>query len=54
MKIAQQAADPKAGMTLDEAARIIQQAMRSGIPGAARVGAYVGFRGQIKELWIGE
>lgn len=36
MKIAQQAADPKAGMTLDEAARLIQQAMRSGIPGTPR------------------
>ena len=36
------------------AARLIQQAMRNGMPGGARVGAYVGFRGQIKELWIGE
>jgi hypothetical protein len=48
MKITQQAADPKAGMTLDEAARLIQQAMRNGMPGG------VGFRGQIRELWIGE
>ena len=33
MKITQQAGDPKAGMTLDEAARLIQQAMRNGMPG---------------------
>lgn len=54
MKIAQQAVDAKAGMTLDEAASIIQQAMRNGMSGGARVGAYVGFRVQIRELWVGE
>src|SRR5690606_8961172 len=44
------AADQKAGMTLDELAAIVQEAMRAGLPGDTRLRAWVNMRGGIKRL----
>jgi hypothetical protein len=42
--------DQKAGMTLDELAAFVQEAMRAGIPGDTVVKARVTVRGTIKSL----
>ena len=42
--------DPKQGMTLDEMAAFVQQAMRAEIPGDTVVKAQVTMRGTIKRL----
>jgi len=44
------AADPKTGMTLDELAVFVQEAMRAGIAGDTPVKAVVSMRGGIKKL----
>ncbi|WP_185949282.1 hypothetical protein [Microbispora sp. KK1-11] len=44
------AADEKTGMTLDELAAFVQEAMRAGVPGGAVVRARVNMRAGIKRL----
>lgn len=44
------AEDEKQGMTLDELAAFVQEAMRAEVPGAARVHVRVNMRGGIKKL----
>ena len=48
-----EAIDPKAGMTLDEMAGLVQDAMRADIDGATPVKVTVGFRSQIRVATIG-
>ena len=49
-----EAIDPKAGMTLDEMAGLIQDAMRADIDGSTPVKVTVGFRSQVRTATIGE
>lgn len=44
------AADPKTGMTLDELAEFVQEAMRAELPGGSVLRAWVNVRGGIKRL----
>lgn len=44
------ATDPKAGMTLDELAAYVQEALRADVPGEARIHVRVNMRGGIKRL----
>ncbi|WP_197042473.1 hypothetical protein [Microbispora rosea] len=44
------AADEKTGMTLDELAAFVQEAMRAGVPGDTVVRARVNMRAGIKRL----
>lgn len=44
--------DPKRGMTLDELARFVQQAMRDGIDGTATVKVVVTWRSGIKRIEV--
>jgi hypothetical protein len=44
------AVDPKTGMTLDELATYVQEALRADVPGEARIQARVNMRGGIKRL----
>ncbi|MDK9341368.1 hypothetical protein [Propionibacterium freudenreichii] len=48
-----EAIDPKAGMTLDEMAGLVQDAMRADIDGATPIKVTVGFRSQIRVATIG-
>lgn len=45
-----EATDQRTGMTLDELAAFIQEAMRSGVPGNTVLNARVTMRGGIKRL----
>jgi len=49
-----EANDPKTGMTLDEMAGLIQDAMRADIDGSTPIKATVGFRAQVRTATIGE
>ena len=44
------AADPKTGMTLDELATYVQEALRAEVPGDARIHVRVNMRGGIKRV----
>lgn len=44
------AADPRAGMTLDELAAFVQEALRQDIPGSTVVRQRVTWRGTIRSL----
>lgn len=46
------AGDRKPGMTLDELTAFVTAALRADTPGADRVGARVGWTGQLTEIWI--
>lgn len=48
--VAAVAEDDKTGMTLDELAAFVQEAMRAEVPGDARVHVRVNFKGGIKRL----
>ena len=48
------AADPKAGMTLDEMAGLVQDAMRADIDGSTPIKITVGFRSQVRTATIKE
>lgn len=48
--VAADAADPKTGMTLDELATYVQEALRAEVPGEARIHVRVNMRGGIKRL----
>jgi hypothetical protein len=50
IRIEEPAVDLKAGMTLDELAAFVQQAMRAEIPGSTGIKALVNMRGGIKKL----
>ncbi|CEG88982.1 Protein of unknown function [Propionibacterium freudenreichii] len=49
-----EAIDPKAGMTLDEMAGLVQDAMRADIDGATPVKVTVGFHSQVRAATIKE
>lgn len=48
------ATDPKTGMTLDEMAALVQDAMRADIDGATPIKATVGFHSQVRIAKIEE
>jgi len=48
--VAAEATGPKTGMTLDELAAFVQEAMRAELPGDTRLHVRVNFRGGIKQL----
>jgi hypothetical protein len=48
--IGRPAADPKAGMSLDELAGFVTAAMRADVPGDAIIHAKVSMRGAVKHL----
>ncbi|MEU8040897.1 hypothetical protein [Streptosporangium sp. NPDC049078] len=48
--VAAVAEDGKQGMTLDELAAFVQEAMRAGVPGESRIRARVNFTAGIKRL----
>ncbi|ARO11702.1 hypothetical protein BMR99_03430 [Propionibacterium freudenreichii] len=48
------AADPRTGMTLDEMAALVQDAMRADIDGATPIKVTVGFRSQVRTAKIEE
>lgn len=52
MTVRRDAADPKHGMTLDELAGFVQQAMRSGVPGATTVRIVSTWRSSIKRAEV--
>lgn len=55
MQLTQTAADKRAGMTLAELGRLVQEAHRAGLdPDTAVVAARVGFRSQLQELTVKE
>jgi hypothetical protein len=45
-----EAADPKLGMTLDELAAYVQEALRAEVPGDARIHVRVNFKGGIRRV----
>lgn len=50
VQVAAGADDPKTGMTLDELAAFVQQAMRLDVPGDSPVVVNIGFRSQIQKI----
>ncbi|MEU9887949.1 hypothetical protein [Sphaerisporangium sp. NPDC051011] len=48
--VASTATDPKTGMTLDELAAFVQEAMRAGVPGDRPVKVVANMRGGIKKV----
>ena len=52
--VAMEANNPKTGMTLDEMAGLIQDAMRADIDGSTPVKVTVGFRSQVRTAKIEE
>ncbi len=52
--VAVEATDPKTGMTLDEMAGLIQDAMCADIDGSTPIKVTVGFRAQVRTATIGE
>lgn len=46
------AANPKGGMTLDELAAFVQEAMRAGFDGSTGIRVRTGYVGQIRHLQV--
>jgi len=50
VRVERKAEDKKAGMTLDELAAFVQEAMRHDVPGDTRITALAGFRAQLQAV----
>lgn len=51
-EVTSEAADQKAGMTLDELAAFVQEAMRAGFDGSEPIRVRTGYSGQIRRLQV--